>query len=98
MRILPILAGSTIGFSTWLINIMTMEGVMHRQNQDGEDELTPQNIIEYLKYPFDREKTSIAWGLAKGISIRDRLKLLSMNWVAVTSLGAVIALLISKQI
>ena len=93
---LPLIVGSSIGFGAWLLNIASVGNVITRPNQDGEMELAPNNVLEYLKLPFNPNKASIAWGLIDGSSPNDRLKLLSLNWLVMTGLGAGAALLVSK--
>ena len=78
------LIGPTLGFGLWLLNLSTVENIVHRPDANGSLQFAPQNVIEYLKLPFDPEKKEVAWATAPGITVRDRLKLLSLNWVVVT--------------
>ena len=96
MSNLPILVGSTIGFGLWLVNVVSMEGVAMRPNQEGNQEFVPENIVDYLKLPFNPEKVGVAWPTGTGINTVDRLKLLSLNWLVMTGVGAGTALIFTK--
>jgi hypothetical protein len=96
MSQLQLLAGSTIGFGAWVVNIASMGNIISRPNDEGDNEFAFKNVVDYLKLPFNPKKASIAWGLIDGSSPIDRLKLLSMNWVVMAGLGAGAALFLSK--
>jgi len=80
--------GLGLGLSLWLINIASMDGIVQRPDIEGNMKLTLENVWEYVKLPFNPDKTDIAWATAPNISITDRLKLLSLNWIVVTGLSA----------
>lgn len=90
MNYFPVAIGSVVGLGICLISVTTMEGIIKRPNIEGELVLTSENLVEYAKLPFNEEKLPIAWGTLSNISFIDRLKLLSMNWVAMAGTGAVI--------
>ncbi|MCJ7637330.1 MAG: hypothetical protein MUO21_07555, partial [Nitrososphaeraceae archaeon] len=87
---LPIAIGSAVGLGLCLISVTTMEGIIKRPNIEGELVLTSENLIEYAKLPFNKEKQEVAWGTVPDIDLLDRFKLLSMNWVAMAGTGAAV--------
>lgn len=90
-----VLGGSLLGFTSWLINILSMEGVLHRPNDKGEMVLSPVNLTDYFKLPFDSNKRFIAWSTIPNTPLKERLKLLSFNWVFMIIFGGGLGLLYS---
>ena len=90
-----VLFGSAIGLSLWLANILSMEGIIMRQDDKGNYVITPGNIIEYFKLPFDQNKKNVAWGMFPKISIKERLNCLTFNWIFMMCLGGSIGLFYS---
>ncbi len=84
----PIVIGSVIGISVCAINVISMEGVVRRPDINGNLHFTPENLIEYMKLPFDPEKKDVAWPMTSEISLKEKMKLLSLNWVAMAGIGA----------
>lgn len=69
-----------------IISIISMEGIIKRPDSNGNDVYTFENIIEYLKQPFNKDKT-ISWPITLDIPLTDKGKLLSMNLLFMTILG-----------
>lgn len=85
----PLLVGPFIGFCSFCIGLITMEGVMIRKDSEGNKQLRFDNVWQYLKLPFDSKNYEMVWGLIPGISMESRLKLLNLNWVAMVGIGAI---------
>ena len=81
----PLLIGSGIGLTLWLINVGSIENVLIRNNDQNVPKLTLNNLILYAKLPFD--KPDISWPITADINITDKIKLLSLNWIVMFSLG-----------
>jgi len=80
--------GIGVGLSLWLINVVSVGGIIQRPDIEGNMKLTLESLWEYVKLPFNPEKTDIAWATASNIEVSDRLKLLSLNWIVVAGLSA----------
>lgn len=85
MNVTPFLIGLTASLSLWIINVSSMEQVLVRNNDKNEPTLSLNNLILYAKLPFT--KTDIAWPTEPNLDIHDRIKLLSLNWIVMASLG-----------
>jgi hypothetical protein len=88
----PLIIGSMCGFCSFCVGLITMEGVVVRKNSEGEKKIRFDNVWQYIKLPFDRKSYETAWGLIPGIPLESRLKLLNLNWVAMTGMGALCSL------
>lgn len=86
------LLGAATGFSIFLLSISCMDGILFRKDEFNNLRFTPINIYEFLKAPFaiDSEKYKTVWALVPGISLINKLKLMSMNWVVLTGTGAML--------
>jgi hypothetical protein len=87
---IPYLIGLIVGLGLWYNNISTMEGVMERPDENGNQISTPANILEYAKLPFNKDKLDIAWATVPDISVKDRVNLLGLNWVVVAGVSTVV--------
>lgn len=84
----PLVIGSGIGLGIWFANLVSMENILQRPDSNGIQKPTPENIWEYVKLPFQPEKAETAWATNSELSSQNRIKMLSLNWVAMASLGA----------
>ncbi len=85
------LIGPTLGFLAFTYSTISMEGILYRPNSYGQQEFTMDIFKDYLKAPFafGAPKFSIVWGLVPGLNFADRIKMLQLNWLAMTGLGTV---------
>ena len=83
-----IVLGSLFGYATFLLSLFTMEGILTRPDQQGEYKYTFQNFYEYMKLPFSINKFPLIWGIHPKLKFIDRIKMLNLNWVFMTTLGA----------
>ena len=81
--------GPVLGFFSFLVAVSTMEGIFYRPNGEGNSEFTMAVFWDYLAAPFEvsTPKFSTVWGTLDNISIIDRLKMLQLNWVAMSLFG-----------
>jgi len=98
MEHLPLLIGPAIGFTVFLVGVSTMENVFYRQDTTGDKKFSCNSFAGYLTIPFttDTEKRKIMWGVASDMDFVSRLKMLNLNWVAMTLLGGVGSLIYYK--
>lgn len=87
---------SIIGFSIFMIGMMFTEGIFYRPNTNGDKEFTLTVFKDYIMAPFDvgSKRFNTVWSNYTNLSIIDRMKLLQMNWVAMTALGFLISELV----
>lgn len=71
-------AGGCLGFCLWLVLLESdeMKGILFRQNDDGVNIFTPQNIVLYMMAPF---QYSFFWSSS----------FLQHNWIVMTVSGVV---------
>jgi len=80
------LIGSVIGFSIFLAGTISIGKVYFRPN------FTIWGLLDYLMAPFSfgTNKFKTIWALYPGLSLWARIKLLQLNWVAMTILGTLL--------
>lgn len=85
----PLLVGPLLGFSIFLVSVSTLENVLFRQDSDGNKKFTLNSFSGYLSVPFttNKDKLKIMWGIAPDMDLSSRVKMLNLNWVAMTLLG-----------
>jgi hypothetical protein len=81
--------GSAVGFFVFIVSTSSMEGIFFRPNSKGEKHFTLSIFKDYLKSPFKvgTHEFNIVWGNLRGMSWRDRIKMLQLNWVAMVGTG-----------
>jgi hypothetical protein len=86
------LFGAVLGFSTFLISIGSIEGILFRPDEHNKMKFTLVNVGQFLKAPFQvgTEAYKTVWGIVPGVRLWNRLKLLSMNWIVLTGFGAIL--------
>jgi len=90
------LIGPALGFLTFVASTVTMEGVLYRPNSEGQQEFTFEIFKDYLSAPFEvgTPKFDTLWGNLRGLTFKDRIKLLQVNWVAMVGAGITLSTLI----
>ena len=85
----PLLIGPAIGFTIFLIGVSTLENVLYRQDTSGNKKFSLNSLYGYFTVPFtsDEAKRKMMWGVAPDMDLSSRLKMLNLNWVAMTLLG-----------
>jgi len=84
----PYLLGPLLGLGAFAIGFVTLENVLWRSDDQGRIKLRLDNLVEYIKLPFDTNHWEQNWALLPNIPFTSRLKLLNLNWVAMVGLGA----------
>ena len=84
-----LIIGSSVGFSIFMYAMMSTEGIFYRPSTSGDKEFTMKVFIDYLKAPFDvgTRRFNTVWANYVNLNMIDRMKLLQMNWLAMTALG-----------
>lgn len=82
--------GIFIGLGITAISILSIEDILQRPDLNGNYQYSVNSIKEYIKLPFNPEKRDIAWPVFQEIPLKDKAKLLSMNWLFMASSGFLI--------
>lgn len=90
---LVLFAGPVIGFTIFTINVASVGNIFFRPDDAGKYRFTTQGFKEYLKLPFNKNKREYAWATNPEFDLKSRLKLLSLNWTVMVTLGAIGSLL-----
>ncbi len=87
--------GPILGFCMFLINTTTVGKIYFRPDSDNIDRFTLINLWNFIKTPLKIKSypSKILWGLTPNISLKTRLQMLSMNWIFMTALGTLPALI-----
>ena len=88
----PLFIGPLIGFSAFLIGVITMEGIIIRKDDNNKIKLRLDNLISYMKFPFSPKQYKLAWGLIPDLSLYTRLKLWNLNWVIMVGCGTFLSI------
>jgi hypothetical protein len=92
-EIIILFLGPTIGFLIFLAGVTTMDGIFVRPDTENNKVFTMDGFKDFLKAPFETgtNKFKVLWGITPGVSLKSRLKMLQLNWVAMTGLGTAIS-------
>ena len=94
--------GVILGFVGFIISLAMMPGVFVRPDGAGTNKFQLGGFWDYLKAPFQRGSASFraVWAVPKNVilPLSKRPRLWSMNWVIWTSVGALVGLILSKNI
>ena len=84
-----LIVGAVGGFSLFLYNVMSMDGILYRPNGQGHDTLTLSVLWDYVVAPFQYGslKFDALWGNYDHLSFSERMNLLQLNWLAMTAAG-----------
>ena len=90
--------GGLFGFGIFLQGVASTGNIFTRPNNNGVKKFTTKGISEFLIAPFDykSEKFKIVWGLSKGLPLKERIKMIQLNWILMTTIGIIIPIIISK--
>ena len=88
--------GPVLGFSMFLYNVTSMEGILFRPNTQGQKEFTLTVLKDYLVAPFQigSSKFDTVWANYNGLTFMECIDLLKLNWVAMVSAGLCMSALI----
>jgi len=92
--------GPILGFTVFLVNVGSMDGVLMRPDDMGKKVFTLQGLAGYLEAPLDFGSIpcKTVWGDLDGISLWSRTKMIGLNWIVMTGLGLGLGYVITKCI
>jgi hypothetical protein len=81
--------GGSLGFLTFVYNVMTMDGIIYRPDINGQPVFTLSIMKDYMIAPFAFGTTTFdtVWGLFDELPFMERIKLLQINWIAMVVAG-----------
>lgn len=100
-HLLPVVVGSTLGFSVFAVNLLTLPNALFRKDAQGITRFKTSTLLECMTAPFNvtSHKFAITWGIIDGVSFKDRVEsMLGLNWVFCTAIGATCGYAVSKFI
>lgn len=78
-----IVTGAVFGVTEYALNILALENVVYRINDQGVKEFNYKGIINYLKAPLmlGTEQCKVVWGLGSNLPFMTRVNMLGLNWI-----------------
>jgi hypothetical protein len=81
--------GAATGSAIFIAGTLKIGGIFYRPNSEGNKEFTISIFKDYIVTPFKIGTPSFKaiWGIGEGLTIKERLALLQLNWVVTVSAG-----------
>ena len=88
-EIIILFLGPAIGFLVFVAGVSTMESIFIRPDTENNKVFTMDGFLDFIKAPFQPGDTKfkVLWGLTPNLGFMDKLKMLQLNWVAMTGMG-----------
>ena len=76
-----------------MYELISTEGIFYRPSIDGGYRFTMKIFKDYLIAPFDigSRRFNALWTNYINLSLNERINLLQLNWVAMTTMGTLVA-------
>lgn len=95
-----LLSGPIVGFAYFLYETSKIENVYFRKDSNNQKVFRPGGLMEFLVAPFSikSEKARTVWAAYSGLTIKERIDFLKMNWLVTTTIGSATSLILYKLI
>ena len=92
------LVGASAGFLAFVYSVHKTGDIFYRSDSFGKKRFHINGFVGYLTEPFKLKYPNAVWGNVTGLPLMQKLDLLTLNWLVMTSLGVLSVLLYRKVV